>query len=104
MHRVENQREISTLGTEKKATVLHSPHRPSRSIGKSGTRFQIHFFNRGFTKFIRLYPCKSTTSEEALKHLDNYFRAYSKPKRIVSNRGTCFTSSKFTTTLKELDI
>lgn len=51
-----------------------------------------------------MYPCKSVTSDEALKHLNDYFRAYSRPKRIVSDRGTCFTSNKFTTTLKELDI
>jgi len=51
-----------------------------------------------------LIICKSITSEEALKHLDDYFHAYSKPKRIISDRGTCFTSSKFTTTLKKLYI
>lgn len=48
-----------------------------------------------FTKFIRIYPCKSTTSEEAIKHLQEYFCVYSKPKRLISDRGTCFTSSTF---------
>lgn len=58
----------------------------------------------GFTKFIRLYTCKSTTTDEALKHLNDYFRVYSKPKTVISDRGSCFTSHKFVTVMKELSI
>lgn len=49
----------------------------------------------GYTKFVKLYPCKSTKTEEVIKHMREYFRAYSKPKRVISDRGTCFTSSSF---------
>ena len=55
----------------------------------------------GFTKFIKLYPCKSTTTNEVIKHLREYFRNYSKPRRIISDRGTCFTSGAFKDFLKE---
>lgn len=48
-----------------------------------------------FTKFIKLFPCKSTKSNECIQHLADYFRAYSKPKRIISDRGTAFTSTAF---------
>lgn len=73
-------------------------------LEKSGKGFKhILLIVDGFTKFVRLYPCKSTTTEEALKHLNGYFRSYSNPKRIVSDRGS-FTSNKFITALKELDI
>lgn len=58
----------------------------------------------GFTKFVRLYPCKSMTTEETLGHLTDYFRAYSKLKRLVSDRGTCFTYIKFTSYLEELSV
>ncbi|KAK9696750.1 Integrase zinc binding domain [Popillia japonica] len=34
----------------------------------------------GFTKFIKLFPCKSTDTQEVLKHLNSYFRNYSRPK------------------------
>lgn len=54
-----------------------------------------------FTKFIKLYPCKSTTSAEAIKHLKAYFRNYSKPYRIISDRGTSFTSEAFENFLRE---
>jgi len=32
-----------------------------------------------------LYPCKSSTSEEVIKHLCDYFQSYSKPKRLISD-------------------
>ena len=48
-----------------------------------------------FTKFLRLFPCKSTKSEESIRHLEEYFRAYSKPKRMIMDRGTAFTSNAF---------
>lgn len=53
-----------------------------------------------FTKFVKLYPCKSTKSEECVNHLTDYFRAYSKPRRVISDRGTAFTSALFTEFLK----
>lgn len=54
----------------------------------------------GFTKFIRFYPCISTKTEEVIKHLKDYFRTYSKPNRIISDRGTSFTSGSFAEFLK----
>jgi len=48
-----------------------------------------------FTKFVRLYPAKTTKSTEVIAALKDYFRAYSKPKSIISDRGTCFTSQEF---------
>lgn len=58
----------------------------------------------GFTKFIKIYPCKTTNSDEAIKHLQHYFTSYSKPKRVVSDRGTAFTSNKFKDFLFELNV
>lgn len=48
-----------------------------------------------FTKFVKLYPCRSTKMEEVIKHLRNYFQTYSKPREIISDRGTSFTSTAF---------
>lgn len=65
-------------------------------LEKTGTGYRhLLIIIDAFTKFIRICPCKSTTSEEAIKHLRDYFRAYSKPKRLISDRGTCFTSDVF---------
>ncbi|KOC59105.1 Pro-Pol polyprotein [Habropoda laboriosa] len=57
-----------------------------------------------FTKFIKLYPCKSTTSNEAIKHMKDHFRNYSIPRRIISKRRTCFTSGAFKYFLQEQSI
>ena len=47
------------------------------------------------TKFVRLYTTKTTNTREVVKLLANYFRSYGRPKNIVSDRGTCFTSNEF---------
>lgn len=58
----------------------------------------------GFTKFTKLYPTKSTMSREVIEKLKIYFEYYSKPKTIISDRGTCFTSEEFTHFLEQFDI
>lgn len=35
------------------------------------------------------------TQKKVVKHLQSIFNTYSKPIRIVSDRGTCFTSNEF---------
>lgn len=49
----------------------------------------------GFTKFVKLYAVKTTDSKEAINCLRGYMRDYSRPKTIVSDRGSCFTSQEF---------
>ena len=53
------------------------------------------------TKFVRLYATKTTKTKEVVKHLKDYFRAYSRPRCIVSGRGTAFTSAEFQDFLRE---
>ena len=54
-----------------------------------------------FSKFVRLYPCRTTKSDEVIKHLRNYFQTYSKPCQITSDRGTSFTANNFKEFLKD---
>lgn len=49
----------------------------------------------GFTKFVRLYTTKTTNTKEVIKVLKDYFRSYSKPEYVISDRGSCFTSADF---------
>lgn len=74
--------------------TLHVDHCGPFTKTKKGFRHILSVVD-AFTKFVKLYPCKSTTSGETISHLREYFRDYSKPKRIVSDRGTCFTSKDF---------
>ena len=48
-----------------------------------------------FTKFLWLYPTKSTTSEEAIERPRRQAAIFSNPRRIVAGRGTTFTSNAF---------
>lgn len=49
-----------------------------------------------FTKFVKMYPATSTSTKEVCRALEKYFEFYSRPSRIISDRGTCFTSTDFT--------
>lgn len=49
----------------------------------------------GFTKFVKMYPVRTTSSKETIKCLELYFKSYSRPIRIISDRGTSFTSEEF---------
>lgn len=57
-----------------------------------------------FSKFVKLYATKSTSSREAINCLKQYFFYYSTPKIIVSDRGSCFTSKEFANFILECDI
>lgn len=48
-----------------------------------------------FTKFVWLFPTKSTSSEDSIKQLTFLFNLFGNPRRIISDRGTAFTSNSF---------
>ena len=49
----------------------------------------------GFAKFTKLYPVKTPETRESIKCLIDHFDNYSRPKTLISDRGTCFTSEEF---------
>lgn len=57
-----------------------------------------------FTKFVKLYAVNTTSAKEVIAMLQKYFDSYSRPRRIVTDRATCFTCSEFTTFMKENNI
>lgn len=74
-------------------STIHADH--DGPIDKSRQYKYILVVTDGFTKFTRLYPCKTTNTKETVKHLSEFFQSYSRPKRIITDRGPCFTSSEF---------
>lgn len=48
-----------------------------------------------FTKFTWLYPTKSITTREVVERLDKQKYTFGNPIRIISDRGTAFTSQEF---------
>lgn len=57
-----------------------------------------------FTKYVRLYAVNSTSTKEVICALSKYFEYYSRPVRLVSDRGSCFTSAEFGSFLERLSI
>lgn len=54
-----------------------------------------------FTKFVWLYPTKSTETAEVLDRLKKQSAIFGNPRRIISDRGTAFTSHAFKDYCKE---
>lgn len=57
-----------------------------------------------FTKHVKLYPVNATSTKEVLCALDKYFEYYDRPRRIISDRGSCFTSGEFTNFVNKFNI
>lgn len=49
----------------------------------------------GFTKFVWLYPTRSVSAAEAIARLTRQSAVFGNPRRIISDRGTAFTSNDF---------
>lgn len=48
-----------------------------------------------FTKFVWIFPVKSTTSEETMRKLQIVTATFGNPMRIITDKGTAFTGSSF---------
>jgi transposase InsO family protein len=57
-----------------------------------------------FTKFIIITPVKNTKTASSIKALTAYFHTFGVPKRVISDRGTSFTSNKFKEFLSGLGV
>jgi len=49
----------------------------------------------GYSKFVWLYPTRSTGTDKVLNKLEKQSEIFGNPRRIVTDRGTAFTSSTF---------
>lgn len=49
----------------------------------------------GFTKFIWLYPVKTTNAAQVIDRLSKQSAIFGNPRRIISDRGSAFTSRDF---------
>ncbi|GFS66998.1 hypothetical protein TNCV_2527861 [Trichonephila clavipes] len=50
-----------------------------------------------FTKFVWLYPTKTTSTSEVIKKLDIQKTTFGNPRFLITDRGTTFTSDEFRT-------
>lgn len=57
-----------------------------------------------FTKFVWLFPTKSTTAEESISKLKVINETFGNPRRIIADKGTAFTANSFQDHCKEENI
>lgn len=83
--------------------TLHIDHYGPLEKTPTGKKYIFEVID-GFTKFVKFYDVKSTKTCEVIHKLQEYFNNYSKPIRIVSDRGSAFTSNEFAKFLKENNV
>jgi hypothetical protein len=74
--------------------TYHVDHLGPLSQTKKGYKYIFAVID-AFTKFVWLYPTKTTNSEEVIRHLKDQQSIFGNPKTIISDRGAAFTSAKF---------
>lgn len=57
-----------------------------------------------FSKFVNLYTLRKATSTSCLNKIMNYMQEYGKPKSILSDNGSQFTSIRWRQKLRECNI
>ncbi|KAF8794774.1 Transposon Ty3-I Gag-Pol polyprotein like [Argiope bruennichi] len=65
---------------------------------------ELLVFIDNMTKFVRLRPCSSCSTKNVLKYLDEFTNDFGCPRRIVTDRGSCFSSSLFEDYCKQFGI
>lgn len=61
-------------------------------IGNKEDNKHILVIIDNFTRFVSLYPCKSTDAEEAARHLLTHVGYFGQPEQIQSDKGTQFVN------------
>lgn len=75
--------------------TLHIDHLgPFAKVGNKGFCY-ILMITDSFSKYIFCRPTRTVNSKEVCDHLKDLFSLFGKPERIVSDRGTAFTSKRF---------
>lgn len=98
-----NERNLYNI--EKKAEpfdTLHIDHFGPLETVKSKHKHVLAIVD-GFTKFVKLYAV-NTSSKETICALKRYFSEYSRPRIIVSDRGTAITSGEFEEFCEEMNV
>lgn len=83
--------------------ILHTDHFGPLKESNSGFKHILLVID-AFTRFTWLFPVKSTTSKEAIKHFTWLFHNFGNPNILVSDRGTVFTSQEFSEFLRNRNI
>lgn len=74
--------------------TVHLDHLGPFIKSKTGNTYVLVLVD-AFTKFILLYGVKNTTTTATVKAIKDMIRVFGVPHRLISDRGTSFTSEEF---------
>lgn len=75
--------------------TVHMDHvGPFITLTIEGNKYILAILDN-FTKYIVLYAVKSTKAEPMVSCVKDFVKKYGLPRRIITDRGTCFTSGLF---------
>lgn len=74
--------------------TLHIDHLGPFVRSKGGNSYLLVVID-AFTKFIFIIPVRNTKSITCINSLEKIFNIFRVPDRVISDRGTCFTSNLF---------
>lgn len=75
-------------------TTLHLDHLGPMESTRKNYKHILTIVD-AFTKFVWIFPVKSTTSEETMKKLQLLTATFGNPSRVITDKGTAFTGSMF---------
>ncbi|GFW39986.1 transposon Tf2-6 polyprotein [Trichonephila clavipes] len=83
--------------------TYHIDHLGSLATSSKNYKFILAVID-SFTKFVWLYPTKTTSTSEVIKKLDIQKTTFGNPRFLITDRGTIFTSDEFHTYCSEQKI
>lgn len=98
----EGEMQIMDKGTEPFET-LHIDHYGPLGVSDGDYKFVTAIID-AFTKYIFLFPTKSTGHLEVIYYMELLMNIFGIPGRLISDRGTAFTATAFENFLKDNDI
>lgn len=84
--------------------TIHIDHLGPLSKSSSVRKRYIFLIVDAFTKYVKLYATRTTSTTEVVRCLTQYFSNYSRPLRIITDRGSSFTSREFTEFIEKNNI
>lgn len=74
--------------------IVHTDHLGPFVTSARGNKYVLIIIDN-FTKFVQLEAVKTTRSEVTVSRFERFIQQFGAPERIISDRGTSFTSTRF---------
>lgn len=88
---------------EKPFHTIHADHLGPFIRSKRGNMYLLVIID-AFTKFINIRAVRDTKTTTAIKVFKEHFSYFGVPSRLITDRGSCFTSAKFKSLMDQLKI